>query len=218
MMRKLFLAVAFVTFLLPAPSMAASEFHSFLPGLDELYAENAPSALDKALKGFLQKKSLSSNIKNLVGVALGLLAAPGMAYAEAERECMSRGIVAGYSRGVAVAVWQAKPLFVRDRMLLKTSPGESNNCRKTNIRFHNAALVRGYVEVSELPLNVRVAMRDFLGAFIHADQSYLPNFRDANGADGFNYEGNTASDRFGSLDFYQTYANEFQRRHALKSN
>jgi hypothetical protein len=212
------LTVTLLTFFLPAPSMAASEFQSFLPGLKELYAENAPSALDKALKGFLEKKSLSSNIKELVGVTLGLLAAPGMAYAEAERECMSRGIVAGYSRGVAVAVWQVKPLFVRDRMLLELSPGETNNCRKTNIRFHNAALVRGYVEVTELPLDIRVALRDLLGAYIHAEQSYLPNFRDANGADGFNYEGDTASDRFGSLDFYQTYANEFQKRHALKSN
>jgi hypothetical protein len=198
--------------------MAASEFQSFLPGLKELYDENAPSTLDKALKGYLQKESTSSDIKELIGVALGLLAAPGLAYAEAERECMSRGIVSGYSRGVAVGVWQVNPQFVRDRMLLKVSSKETNNCLRTNARFHNAALIRAYAEVSALSLQKRVAIRDFLSAFIHDEQSYLPKFHDENGADGFNYEGDTASDRFGSLDFYQTYANEFQKRHALKSN
>jgi hypothetical protein len=216
MMRKSFLAVIFATFFLPLPSIAAPEYSSVLPGLAELYKEAAPSDLDKKLSDMADDLTPPKDIKELIAFTIKPLLILGKAHYEAKRKCISDGIVAGYTVGVAGGLWSVNPLFVEQRLQMKVGPG-GNKCTRIFYAYYNAAVIRGYIEVRELPQKTRLDWADHVTAVNFREQLWLPGTRGGRGADGITYTGGGRNDQ-GNLDWYYSYAHGFHKCCVTKIN
>lgn len=212
MMRKLILAATFVTFFLPLSSMAeAPEYSSILPGLAKLYKDTAPSDLDKKLSGMADDLTPPKDIKELIAFTVKPLLVLGNAHYEAKRKCISDGIVAGYSVGVAGGLWSVHPFFVENRLKMRIGP-TMEKCSRIFAVYYNAAVVVGYIEVLELPQDKSNLIEKKLTAHLAAGPQLLPGT--FYGVDGTKYTG-TDEERYGNIDFYYVYARLF-RKHMVK--